>query len=256
MRPAGPGRGRGSGPSAPRTIGSCSAQRIAGPTSGQLREEVGDRRRPGRIELGGRLVEDEDRRPHRHDAGDRDPLLLAAGQGERLAVGEVADREPRRAMASIRASISSRGTPRFSSPKASSSRTVSFDADSWLAGVEKTIPTRPSSAPTAAVPRASIADGDRRPVELRPHDPRDEPGRGQRERRLAGAGPAGDADPLAGRDRQVDAGQRRLAPTDVADRHVVEDEGPGSADAEAPGPARGPARVASTVGSVTGSGPR
>ena len=50
-------------------------------------------------------------------------------------------------VASIRASISARGTPRFSSPNASSSRTVSFDADSWLAGVAKTIPTRPRSAP-------------------------------------------------------------------------------------------------------------
>ena len=105
---------------------------------------------PGRIELGGRLVEDQDARAHRHDARDRDPLLLAAGQGERLAVGEVGDRQPRRASSSIRASISARGMPRFSSPKASSSRTVSFDADSWLAGVAKTMPTRPSSAPAAA----------------------------------------------------------------------------------------------------------
>ena len=62
----------------------------------------------------------------------------------RTARGRRGGRSPRRAsVASIRASISSRGTPRFSSPKASSSRTVSFDADSWLAGVAKTIPTRP-----------------------------------------------------------------------------------------------------------------
>ena len=46
--------------------------------------------------------------------------------------------------ASMRASISARGTPRFSRPKASSSRTVSFDAESWLAGVEKTMPTVPA----------------------------------------------------------------------------------------------------------------
>ena len=54
-------------------------------------------------------------------------------------------------VASIRASICSRGTPRFSSPNASSSRTVSFDADSWLAGVANTIPTRPRSLPGSAV---------------------------------------------------------------------------------------------------------
>ena len=62
---------------------------------------------------------------------------------------------PRRARtASIRASISERGTARFSSPNASSSRTVSFEADSWLAGVAKTIPTRPRRSFDAAVTRS------------------------------------------------------------------------------------------------------
>ena len=66
-----------------------------GPAPRQRFEQVGDRRGPGRIELGGRFVEDEDARAHRHDARDRDPLLLATGQGERLAVGEVGDPQPR-----------------------------------------------------------------------------------------------------------------------------------------------------------------
>ena len=66
-----------------------------GPAPRQRLEQVGDRRRPGRVELGGRLVEDEDARAHRHDARDRDALLLAAGQGERLAIGEVGDAQPR-----------------------------------------------------------------------------------------------------------------------------------------------------------------
>ena len=56
---------------------------------------------------------------------------------------------------SIRASIAARGTARFSSPNASSSRTVSLDAESWFAGVENTMPARPSSAPGAVVARAS-----------------------------------------------------------------------------------------------------
>ncbi len=56
---------------------------------------------------------------------------------------------------SIRASIRSRGSPRFSRPKASSSRTVSFEPESWFAGVEKTMPTRPRSAPPPAVSSAS-----------------------------------------------------------------------------------------------------
>ena len=61
------------------------------PAAGQLRQEVGDPGRARRVELGGRLVEDEDGRAHRDDAGDRHPLLLAARQGERLAIGEMAD---------------------------------------------------------------------------------------------------------------------------------------------------------------------
>ena len=63
--------------------------------SGRARRAARRPRRPGRIELGRRLVEHEDARAHRDDARDRHALLLAAGQGERLAVGEVADRQPR-----------------------------------------------------------------------------------------------------------------------------------------------------------------
>ena len=77
----------------PRTVGSCSAHRIVVPvrasSSSRSATDVG----PRRVELGGRLVEDEDARAHRHDARDRHALLLAAGQRERLAVGEVADRQ-------------------------------------------------------------------------------------------------------------------------------------------------------------------
>ena len=61
----------------------------------QLGEQVGDRLRAGRVQLGRRLVEDEHVGAHRHDARDRDALLLPAGQRERLAVGEVANAEPR-----------------------------------------------------------------------------------------------------------------------------------------------------------------
>ena len=59
----------------------------------QLVEEVGDRRGPRRVELGRRFVEDQDVGAHRHDARDGHALLFAAGQGERLTVGEVADRQ-------------------------------------------------------------------------------------------------------------------------------------------------------------------
>ena len=128
------------------------------PDAGEAVDEIGHGRRPGRVELGGRLVEDEDVRPHRDDAGDRDPLLLAARQREGLALREVADPSRRSRTASMRPSISARGTPRFSSPNASSSRTVSFEADSWLAGVAKTIPTRPRSWLRVGRARVDAAD--------------------------------------------------------------------------------------------------
>ena len=124
----------------------------------------------------------------------------------------------RASVASIRASISSRGTPRFSSPNASSSRTVSFEAESWLAGVAKTIPTRPSSAPRRRGRRVDAPRSTTRPVDLGPDDARDEPRGGERQGRLAGAGPAGHADPLAGGDREVDAREARLAPGRIAAR--------------------------------------
>ena len=66
----------------------------------------------------------------------------------------------RASVSSIRGSISARGMPRFSSPKASSSRTVCFEADSWFAGVANTMPTRPSSASAAAPAVGDAADLD------------------------------------------------------------------------------------------------
>ena len=79
----------------PSTAGSCSAHRIAVPSRASSSSRSATDGRSGRVELRGRFVQDEDARAHRDDARDRDPLLLAAGQGERLAVGEVADRQPR-----------------------------------------------------------------------------------------------------------------------------------------------------------------
>ena len=63
------------------------------PVPREFVEECPDLGRARRIELGGRLVEDEHLRAHRDDARDRDALLLAAGQGERLPIGQVADPE-------------------------------------------------------------------------------------------------------------------------------------------------------------------
>ena len=63
------------------------------PSAAGRRRRSATAARAGRVELGGRLVEDEHVGAHRDDAGDGDPLLLAARERERLAVGEVADAE-------------------------------------------------------------------------------------------------------------------------------------------------------------------
>ena len=125
--------------------------------------------------------------------------------------------------ASIRPSISARGRPRFSRPKASSSRTVSFEADSWLAGVEKTIPTRPRSAPAVGVSRAMPPSG-RRPATFARTTRGMNPAATRARVDLPAPGPAGDADPLARPDRQVDPVEGGLAATDVADADRLEDE--------------------------------
>ena len=64
------------------------------PVADDLAQEVRDGFGPQRVELRRRLVDDEDGRVHRHDAGDRHPLLLAAGERERLPIGEVRDAQP------------------------------------------------------------------------------------------------------------------------------------------------------------------
>ena len=74
-----------------------------------------------RIEVRGRLVEQQQPRLQRDHAGDREPLLLAAGQRGRVdGPGRYGKPTAARA-ASTRGQISARGTPRFSRPNATSS---------------------------------------------------------------------------------------------------------------------------------------
>ncbi len=186
--------------SRPSTLGSCSAHRIGAPGAGQLLEQVGDRRRPGRIELRRRLVEDEHVRAHRHDAGDRDALLLAAGQRERLAVGEVRDPQPLERGVDPRVHLGPRQAEVLEPER-------ELLANGLLRG-RQLVGRRREHDPDPAEERVGCgADGrhavDRDPaVQPGADHARDEPGRRQRERRLAGAGPAGDPDPLAGGDRE------------------------------------------------------
>ena len=130
-----------------------------------------------------------------------------AGQRRGLPVGQVGI--PRlRKTASMRSSIAERGTPRFSSPKASSSRTVSFELDSWSEGDENTMPHRPIRSAAGAISRSTSSSRDVA-RDRRSDHPRQEPGGGQGERRLAGARPAGEPDPFAVGDLEGHVVERR-----------------------------------------------
>ena len=179
------------------------------PTPGQLRQQVGDARRACRIELRGRLVEDQDGRAHRHDAGDRHPLLLATGQGERLAVGEVADRQ-----------AGQRGVDPLVHLGPGHAQVLEAEgqllADRQLRGgqlVGRRREDDPDPAEQRAARRGRGVDPlDGHPaVDLGPHDPGDEPGGSEREGRLAGPRSAGHAHLAAGRDREIDTRQARFA---------------------------------------------
>ena len=189
----------------PSTVGSCSAHRIVGAGPGQLVEQVGHRRRcPAGSSWAVGSSRTRTLGAHRDDARDRHPLLLAAGQRERLAVGEVADRQ-----AVERRHRSARPSRRAACPgsrartRAPRGRSASTPTAGWPGSRRRSRPGRAArSARRSPCRRLRSTTA---PVELGPDDARDEPGGGERQGRLAGARPAGDADALAAADGQVDA---------------------------------------------------
>ena len=80
----------------------------------------------------------------------------------------------------------------------------SFEADSWLAGVEKTIPTRPRSASGGRPRGRRCRRSSTWPSSLARTTRGMNPAAASASVDLPGAGPAGHADPLAGQDREVD----------------------------------------------------
>ena len=223
-----------------RRTGSSSPAQPARPR----RSATADR--PRRVELGGRLVEDQHARAHGDDAGDGDSLLLAARQRARFAIGEVADRQSRHACRRCAHPSPRAGRP--GSPgrtRAPRGRSASMP-DSWLAGVAKTIPTRPSSVAS----RSRVGASTPRPIDpaadLRLDHARDESGRRQGQRRLARAGPPGRPRPARRRPtverHPVEASAR--APR-IADGQIVDAQGLGhridpvaGATERRPGPSR------------------
>ena len=194
--------------------------RRAGPR--QFVEEVGDRGGPGRVELGRRFVEDEDAGAHRHDARDRHALLLAAGQREWLTVGEVTDRQAGQRGVDPRVHLVSRHAQVLEAER-------ELLADGQLR-CRQLVGRRGEDDPDLAEERAGCrgrrvgAFDDDPTVDLGPDDARDEPRRGERQGRLAGAGPTRHADAFAATDRQVDPLEAVLAPSRIPDAEPFDQE--------------------------------
>ena len=96
------------------------------------------------VERGGRLVEQQHLGVHHEHRRDRDPLLLAARQLVRRAVGEPGDVEHRERVVDAALDLVAGSRPMFSGPNASSSRTVGENtcaSEFW-----KMKPTRPRKA--------------------------------------------------------------------------------------------------------------
>ena len=183
------------------------------PGLGQRPERLADEPRPGRVELGGRLVEDHVARPHRQQRRDPDELGLAAGEPLRVALDRgaraAAGRSPR---ASARRSRRPR-RPRFIGPSAISSKTVAAIPERWVFGFWKPTTTRSASSCVVrpAVGSPSIVSV---PVRLAADRRRREPGRDEAERGLARLVRPDEADDLAVVEPQVDrrGGPRSRSP--------------------------------------------
>ena len=256
---SGPGRGRDSGRSRRGQRVVLRAQ-DRGPVAGQLGQEVARRPscRPGRA----------GRSAHR-GRGRRVPIatMLAiatrccsppdSANGSRSARCAIPSRPRTASIRRVhlvardsRGSRARRRAPR--GPWASRPRA------GWPASRTRSRPARASVRPPA-VREVDVAER-RRPVELRPDDPRDEPGR-ERGARVDLPAPVRPATPTRspGRDRQVDVGQRRLAPPDVAARartRVVDrragavDGSRSSAPSRSAAPAQDPANARTTTPTI------
>ena len=169
-------RRRGSRSRARRSV-FCSATRTMRAIGGEPRDRLADERRPGRVELGGRLVEDE---------------VAAAACARRPAIATSCCWPPESRRGSPlrqvhrcrgRASASygpldesSRSTPRLAGPKATSSKTVSATPESWVAGSWKPMPT-------------ALASSMHRPSRRRPSPSMQHPARDARPRSPVARGP-------------------------------------------------------------------
>ena len=160
------------------------------------------------VELGRRLVEQQELRLERERGGKADALQLPARELDRAPRREMRRADLGRAPRATRGQISSGATPRFSSPNATSFSTRVITT--WSSGSWKTDATVPASSagPCERVssPPTSTRPGEAAAVEVR-HEPRER----AQERRLAAAGRAEQRDDLAVLELERDVAHRRHA---------------------------------------------
>ena len=173
-----------------------------------------------RVELGGRLVEQQQPRPGGQRRAERDALELAAGQLVRRAVEQPGDAERERGLLDP-------ARDRRRAPAAVLERERELGAhrahhDLRLGVLEQRAGDR-GQLGRAVVARVEPA-GEQPARELAAVEVRHEPGRGAQQRRLARPRPAGEDDELARLDAQRDVGQRRPRGARIRVGDVVEDE--------------------------------
>ena len=109
-----------------------------------------------RVELRGRLVEQQQRRAVDHRGGDRHALELAAGEGVGAPLEQVADARATSAVSSTARATAAAGSPRCSSGSSSSARTPPITT--CVSGSWKTVPQHGGQLARAVLAHVEAAD--------------------------------------------------------------------------------------------------
>ena len=173
-----------------------------------------------RVELGGRLVEQQQPRAARERCAEGDALELAARQLVGRALEQPGDTEGQRRL--LHAARDRRGAPAAVLEREGQLRAHRAHDDLRLRVLEQR--ARDRRQLRRAVRARVEAARDEPSGELPAVEVRDEPGRRAQQRRLARAGAAREHDELAGLDPQRDVGERRRGRAGIGVRHAIENE--------------------------------
>ena len=140
---------------------SCSMTSSASPRARSARSSTASTSwRPDGIEVGRRLVEHQHGGPEREEAGDREPLLLAAGERRRIAPLEAGEPDGGERRGDRAPACRAGGTPVCSRPNTTSC--VTSVEKSWASKSWKTMPMMPGELADAALDDRRAARGGRR----------------------------------------------------------------------------------------------